>query len=193
MDIRSQNLPDPDGRVGARISKLTETEIGFQHILTLKQDGVPLQYHLEGTILEVKLNKPIKPKSKTVLEMQFKAQVPVQIRRSGRNNKEGIAYSMSQWYPKLCEYDEQGWHANPYVAREFYGVWGDYDVKIHMDKKYLIAAGGYIQNPNEVGYGYEKAGARLRLPQGNKLFWHFKALNVHDFMWLQIRIINIPN
>ena len=93
MDIRSLNLPDPDGRVRDRISKLTESEIGYQHILSLKQDGVPLQYKIEGTILEVKLNKPIKPKGKAVFDMQFEAQVPIQIRRSGRNNKEGIAFS----------------------------------------------------------------------------------------------------
>jgi hypothetical protein len=183
MDVRSLHLPDPDGRVRDRISKLKENEIGYQHVLSLKQDGVPLQYKVEGTILEVVLNKPIRPKSKTVLEMQFQAQVPIQIRRSGRDNKEGVAYSMSQWYPKLCEYDYTGWNANPYVAREFYGVWGDYDVIIHMDKKYLIAAGGYIQNPEEVGYGYEKPGAKLQLPAGDKLTWHFKAPNVHDFMW----------
>lgn len=183
MDLKSRNLPDPDARVRDRISKLKADEVGYHEILSLKQDGQPLEYHVEGTILEVKLARPIKPKSKTLFEMKWKSQVPVQIRRTGRNNKEGIAYSMSQWYPKLCEYDYQGWHANPYVAREFYGVWGDFDVKIKMDKKYLIAAGGYIQNENEVGHGYEKAGAKLKLPGGDKLTWHFKAPNVHDFMW----------
>ncbi len=183
MDVRSRNLPDPDARVKDRISKLSDTEIGYQKIISLKQDGVPVEYNVEGTVLEVKLNKPIKAKSKTVFEMTFQAQVPVQIRRSGRDNKEGIAYSMSQWYPKLCEYDYQGWHANPYVAREFYGVWGDFDVTIKMDKKYLIAAGGYIQNPNEVGYGYERPGTNVKPPKGDKITWQFKAPNVHDFMW----------
>lgn len=183
MDVRSRSLPDPDARVRDRISKLKEDEIGYHQVLSLTQDGVPLRYVVEGTILEVRLNKPIKPKGKAVFVMKFKSQVPVQIRRTGRNNKEGIAYSMSQWYPKLCEYDYQGWHANPYVAREFYGVWGDFDVKIRMDKNYLIAAGGYIQNPNEVGYGYEKPGSVVRKPAGDKLTWHFKALKVHDFMW----------
>jgi hypothetical protein len=43
---------------------------------------------------------------------------------------------MSQWYPKLCEYDYEGWHPTPYVAREFYGVWGDLK-KISIDKKYI--------------------------------------------------------
>lgn len=183
MDVRSLNLPDPDGRVRDRISKLKPDEIGYQQILSLTQNGIPLKYQVEGTILEVQLATPIKGKSKTRLDMKFKAQVPIQIRRTGRNNREGIAYSMSQWYPKLCEYDYQGWHANPYVAREFYGVWGDFDVKIHMDKKYLIAAGGYIQNAKEVGYGYENPGDKLKLPSGEKLLWHFKAPNVHDFMW----------
>jgi len=183
MDVRSRSLPDPDARVRDRISKLKEDEIGYHQVLSLTQDGTPLRYVIEGTILEVLLNKPIKPKGKAVFVMKFKSQVPAQIRRTGRNNKEGIAYSMSQWYPKLCEYDYQGWHANPYVAREFYGIWGDFDVKIRMDKNYLIAAGGYIQNANEVGYGYEKTGAAVKKPAGDKLTWHFKALKVHDFMW----------
>jgi len=183
MDVRSRNLPDPDGRVRDRISKLTESEIGYHEILSLTQDGIPVKYHIEGTILEVKLAKPLKSKGKTTLAMKFRSQVPVQIRRTGRNNREGIAYSMSQWYPKLCEYDYQGWHANPYVAREFYGVWGDFDVKIRIDKKYLVAAGGYIQNPQEVGYGYEKPGSQVKPPSGEKLTWHFKAPRVHDFLW----------
>ncbi|MEP7269043.1 MAG: M1 family metallopeptidase [Saprospiraceae bacterium] len=183
MDVRSLNLPDPDARVRDRISKLKENEIGYEQILSLKQNGIPLQYNVEGTILEVTLSQPIKPKSKTVFEMEFKAQVPIQIRRTGRDNKEGIAYSMSQWYPKMCEYDYQGWSANPYVAREFYGVWGDYDVTIKIDRKYVVAAGGYIQNRKRVGYGYEKPGEKVKLPDGDKLTWHFKALNVHDFMW----------
>jgi hypothetical protein len=29
---------------------------------------------------------------------------------------------MSQ-YPKLAEFDFEGWHADPYIAREFHGVW----------------------------------------------------------------------
>ena len=183
MDVRSRNLPDPDGRVRDRISKLSPSETGYHEIISLTQDGLKVNNHTEGTILEVKLAKPLKPKGKTTLVMKFRSQVPVQIRRTGRNNREGIAYSMSQWYPKLCEYDYQGWHANPYVAREFYGVWGDFDVRIRIDKRYLVAAGGYIQNPQEVGYGYEKQGKPVKQPAGEKLTWHFKAPNVHDFMW----------
>ena len=60
----------------------------------------------------------------------FEGQVPLQIRRSGRLSEEGVALSMTQWYPKLCEYDFEGWHADAYIAREFHGVWCNFDVKI---------------------------------------------------------------
>ena len=109
------------------------------------------------------------------------AQVPVQIRRSGRNNSEGVALSMSQWYPKLAEYDTEGWHADPYIAREFYGVWGDFDVKITIDKNYALGGTGYLQNPNEIGHGYNTES--IKKQKGNTLTWHFKAPNVHDFTW----------
>jgi len=182
MDVRSRNLPDPDARVRDRIFKLNDSEIGYQHILSLTQDGVPLSYRVIGTILEVTLAKPIMPKTKSTFHMKFESQVPVQIRRAGRDNKEGIAYSMTQWYPKMAEYDFQGWHVYQYIAREFHGVWGDYDVKITIDPKFVIGATGKLQNANEIGHGYDKPGTTARKDSGN-LTWHFKAKDVIDFAW----------
>lgn len=182
MDVRSRNMPDPDPRVGSRISKLKANQIGYHKVSSLKQDGKPVEFEMVGTILEVQLAEPIQPNSSTVLEMSFESQVPVQIRRSGRNNAEGISYSMAQWYPKLCEYDYQGWHANPYIGREFHGVWGDFDVTISIDKDYVVGATGYLQNPEEIGYGFEAEGTKVKR-KGKKLNWHFVAPNVHDFLW----------
>jgi len=182
MDVRSRSLPDPDRRVLDRISKLKENEIGFIKVNKLSQDGKKLEYKVEGTVLEVDLVKPILPNSSTTFKMDFNAQVPVQIRRSGRDNKEGIAYSMTQWYPKLAEYDFEGWHADPYIAREFHGVWGDFDVKIKIDKDYILGGTGYLQNSNEIGYGYEDDGVEVK-QKGKKLTWHFFAPQVHDFTW----------
>lgn len=183
MDVRSRSLPDPDRRVRDRIFKLQPNEIGYMRVKSLSQDGKPLQFDMVETILEVALQSPILPGQKTVFEMEFNGQVPIQIRRSGRDNAEGVAYSMAQWYPKLCEYDYQGWHANPYIAREFYGVWGDFDVTIHLDKKFVVGATGYLQNPGEIGHGYEMEGQKVQQPKGEKLHWHFKAQDVHDFVW----------
>ena len=174
---------DWDGRVRDRIKNLKPDEIGYQKIISLKMNGRSQTLKPYETIMEVILDKPILPGAKTVFDVEFEAQVPVQIRRSGRDNAEGVRFSMSQWYPKLCEYDRHGWHPTPYIAREFYGVWGDYDVTIHLDKSYLVAATGYLQNANQVGYGYETPGAKVTRPAGDKLTWHFVAPNVHDFVW----------
>ena len=192
MDVRSRELgktlinkrPDWDGRVKDRIQNLKPDEIGYQKILSLKMDGVTQPYQVDETILVVDLKKPILPHTTVKLDMDFETQVPLQIRRSGRDNPgTGVRYSMSQWYPKLCEYDYEGWHPTPYVAREFYGVWGDYDVTIKIDKAYTLGGTGYLQNPETVGHGYEQAGAKLNLPAGQKLTWRFIAPEVHDFMW----------
>ena len=183
MDVRSRNIKDPDGRVRDRISKLKPNEIGFIKVNSLKQNGAAVNFEIVGTILEVTLNTPIKAGETTTFDMVFDGQVPVQIRRSGRNNKEGVALSMAQWYPKLAEYDFEGWHTPPYIAREFHGVWGDFDVTLHIDKNYVVGGTGYLQNPQEVGYNYEDPSQKLNLPTGDKLTWHFKAPNVHDFTW----------
>ncbi len=180
MDVRSRTIPDPDPRVGDRISKLKPEEMGYQGIISLRQDGEPVSHETVETILEVQLAQPLLPGSSTTLDMIFESQVPVQIRRNGRDNAEGISYSMSQWYPKLCEYDYQGWHAHPYVSREYHGVWGDFDVKIEIAKEFIVAATGVLQNASEIGYGYSDNEIEH---DGDKLTWHFKADNVIDFVW----------
>lgn len=192
MDTRSRRQgtiqvgrgQDWDQRVRDRILNLKPDEIGYQKIISLKMNGVPQNFKMDETILEVKLTKPILPRSKVVFDMEFEAQVPLQIRRSGRDNPTSkVRYSMSQWYPKICEYDYEGWHPTPYVGREFYGVWGDFDVSISIDKNYILGGTGYLQNPNHIGYGYEDAGVKVNRPSGDKLTWRFIAPNVHDFMW----------
>jgi Peptidase family M1 domain len=175
---------DWDPRVRDRILNLKPDEIGYQKVLSLTMNGVAQSYKVDETILEVKLTKPILPHSTVVFQMQFEAQVPLQVRRSGRDNPQtGVRYSMSQWYPKMAEYDYEGWHPTPYVAREFYGVWGDYDVTVNIDKMYLLGGTGYLVNAAQVGYGYEGPGTQVLRPAGDRLTWHFVAPNVHDFMW----------
>ncbi len=191
MDARSRELgktkigskPDWDARVRDRILNLKENEIGYQKIKSLKLNGVVQKLIEHETILEVKLSKPILPKQKVMLEMEWDAQVPLQVRRSGRDAANDVKFSMSQWYPKLCEYDADGWHPNPYVAREFYGVWGDFDVNITIDKNFIIGGTGYLTNANQIGYGYEAVGVKVVRPAGDKLTWKFTAPNVHDFVW----------
>ncbi len=192
MDARSQELgkttignrADWDARVTDRIANLKEDEIGYQKIKSLKMNGVPQPFTYHETILEVNLTKPVLPNTKVVLEMEFEGQVPLQIRRSGRDNPgTGVRYSMSQWYPKLCEYDRDGWHPNQYIAREFYGVWGDFDVTINIDKTYKLGGTGVLVNAAEIGWGYDKPGTALKSTSKEKRSWHFVGKNIHDFVW----------
>ncbi len=180
MDVRSRTIEDPSPKIGDRISKLSPEEQGYIKVKSLKQDGTSIDHYTNGTILEVTLAKPILPGKKTVFEMTWDAQIPIQIRRSGRDNKEGVDYSMTQWYPQLCEYDYKGWHANPYIGREFYSIWSNFDVTIHLDEAYTIGGTGNLQNPNEIGHGYSNKTPKSK---NGKLDWHFTATNVHDFAW----------
>ena len=192
MDVRLQQIKDPDKRMvnnigtndnpiyESRISQLSPNEIGYLNVTSLTQNGVPLIYNIVDTVLEVDLATPIQPGEQTTFDMVFNAQLPVQIRRNGRNNREGVAISMAQWYPKIAEYDFEGWHADAYIAREFHGVWGNFDVKISIDKDYIIGGTGYLQNPEDIGHGY---GSKTNNTGNDKLTWHFKAPMVHDFTW----------
>src|SRR5210317_1376052 len=187
MDARLSNIADPDGRMmedkKSRISPLRPNEIGFLDVKNLLQNGKSVNFTIDGTVLQAILAEPIAPGETVVFSLEFNGQVPLQIRRSGRNSSEGVALSMSQWYPKMAEYDFEGWHADPYIAREFHGVWGDYDVTITLDKNYTVGGTGYLQNPQEIGHGYEAPGTKVKKQKGNTLSWHFKAPMVHDFMW----------
>lgn len=182
-DRGGNDIVDWDARVRDRIVKLTPDEVGYQRVRNLKMNGRTQQVKEHETILEVILDRPILPKTKVVLELDFEAQVPLQVRRSGRDNAEGIRFSMSQWYPKLVEYDYEGWHPTPYVGREFYGIWGDFDVNITIDKRYMVCGTGYLQNASQIGFGYEAPGTQVPAPAGSTLTWRFTAPNVHDFMW----------
>jgi len=212
MDIRAQTIVDPDARFmnkiksadgkeikESRIAKLLPNEIGYLKISNFKQDGVSATTKEVSTILEVTLAKPILPGKSTTFTLDFDGQAPIQIRRSGRNNSEGIALSMAQWYPKMAEFDFEGWHADPYIAREFHGVWGNFEVGITIDKNYILGGTGYLQNKNEIGFGYEDKGKEVKKdPNTKTLRWHFIAPNVHDFTFAADRnylhdIVKGPN
>ena len=185
MDVRARTIPDPDSRIGDRIVHLATSEMGELVVSQMMQKGRSVELVPMGTVLKASLPDPLLPGKSTTLTYDFNGQVPVQIRRSGRDNAEGVAYSMSQWYPKLAEYDARGWHADPYVGREFFGVWGDFDVTMVLDSSFTVAATGVLQNPEQIGHGYPvgRKGLKPAKDAKDKLTWHFNAKNVHDFAW----------
>ena len=180
MAARILNGKDKNKRFSIDINTIPKEEEGRLTVSNIKQDGVSLSTEHSGTILEVSLKKPLFPGENTTITLDFEGQVPKMIRRAGRDSKEGVALSMGQWYPKMAEYDYDGWNAEPYIGREFHGVWGDFDVTINIDKNYVVAASGYLQNPLEYGHGY--GGGKSESKKG-KTSWRFIAPMVHDFTW----------
>lgn len=190
MDYRLQNIEDPDNRMMttpkgskktvSRISLLEDNQIGYQKIKSVFVNGQPVDFNISGTLMKVELPQPISDGETSKIDLIWEAQVPEQIRRSGRNSKEDIALSMAQWYPKMAHFDEFGWHLDEYVAREFVAPFGNFDVKINIDKAYVLGGSGVLQNPHSVK-GYQK-NPDIKAKNG-KVEWHFKAENIHDFVW----------
>lgn len=180
MDMRARAITDPDSRLNRKLPNLPPEKQGYQKILSITQDGKPLRTQVNDTILTVWLRVPLLPEQQTTFLLDFETQVPVHIRRAGRDNRENIAYSMAQWYPKMAEYDAMGWHAHAYVGREFYGVWGRFDVKITLPSAYVVAGTGVLQNAADIGKGYATYQKKV---SEEMLTWHFVAQDVHDFVW----------
>ena len=185
MAERNRELPDPDPRTAPRIFDLGPDEIGYHRIESLAQDGEPVSHRIFDTVMEVELARPLPPGGQAVFDMTFVSQIPLQTRRSGRDSREGIDYSMTQWYPKLAQYDARGWHADPYIGREFYAPFGTFDVRITLPSEYIVGATGTLRNPDEVGHGYASDSLNTDPPaaQTDSLTWRFYAENVHDFAW----------
>ena len=176
MAERLNNGDDNNRRFDVNIKDLEPHEYGQLNVNNLKQDGLNIDSFVSDTILEVTLTNPILPGESSLFTMNFNGQIPITIRRAGRDSPMGVKFSMAQWYPKISEYDYEGWNTAPYTGREFHGVWGDFDVTIKIDKDFIVAASGYIQetDPNNNKLGYLS---------GKKRVWNFKAPKVHDFTW----------
>ncbi|HOB24323.1 MAG TPA: M1 family metallopeptidase, partial [Kaistella sp.] len=163
----------------SRLASIPKEEEGAHNIHWIKQNGKDLKFEIQETIMKVELNTPIKPNSSTTFTMEWDAVIPQQIRRSGRNNREGIDMSMTQWYPKIAEYDYDGWATFDYIGREFHAPFADFEVNIKIDKDYIIGAGGTLENPLEVK-GYDQ-NANIKSDSKNKATWKWTAKNILDF------------
>ncbi|MGS0747855.1 M1 family metallopeptidase [Halpernia sp. GG3] len=165
----------------SRLASIPKDQEGAQNIHWIKQNGKLLKFEIQETIMKVYLDKNMRPNSSTNFTMEWDANIPMQIRRSGRNNREGIDMTVTQWYPKITEYDYDGWAAFDYVGREFHAPFADFDVNIRIDKNYVIGAGGILENPSDVK-GYTNS-PNIKTDKNNKVIWHWTAKNILDFAW----------
>jgi len=122
------------------------------------------------------------------------------------NSVNGKIYSVAQWYPRMCVYDDvSGWNSIPYLGpSEFYLEYGDYDISITVPANHMVVSSGELVNPQDV-YTPEqqqrwKAAAQSdktvmirsaaevsnpdSRPKGKQeLTWNFKLKNARDAAW----------
>lgn len=156
-------------------------------------------YRVDDTILESMLPEPLPPGGELQLYIKFYEKISSLVRRGGWR---GNQYDLSQWYPKLVVYDQNGWHPDKYHASgEFYGEFGTFDVEITLPYNYIIGATG-VPVEGDPGWSWVQVDTSLsneewekvyeaqldsieaRGEEGDERTVKFHAEKVHDFAWL---------
>src|SRR5690606_2099421 len=120
--------------------------------------------------------------------------------------KNGKIYTVAQWYPRMCVYDDiLGWNTQPYVGPgEFYLEYGDFDIYITAPSSHIVTASGELQNQKDV-YTAEQQKRWAEASKSDKtviirsakeindpssrpsgkaeLTWHFQIKNARDAAW----------
>lgn len=136
---------------GSLISVLNDRYLGYNKVKNIRdEDQNFLDFEIDDTILKFVPNNPILPGTTSAFTLDFELKVPWLLRRMGWRNREGIEFSMAQWYPKLCVYDQKGWHLNYYLGREFYGEFSTFDVSITLPENYVVGASGQLMNAADI-------------------------------------------
>lgn len=136
---------------GSLISVLNDRYLGYNKVKNIRdEDQNFMDFEIDDTLLKCVPDKPIVPGETRTFTLDFELKIPWLMRRMGWRNREGIEFSMAQWYPKLCVYDQKGWHLNYYLGREFYGEFATFDVSITVPEKYVVGASGHLMNAADI-------------------------------------------
>lgn len=154
------------GRFGFRASGAEKK--GWIELSGWSLDGVPVEVEVDDCIGFIPLENPLEPGATAVLRGDFKVQVPAFWSRMGRS---GETWQMTQWYPKMCALDGNGWHRGRYRWRgEFFSDFGDYSVELTVPARFITAATGSVEE--------------VRFPADSTLRTEsWRAAGVHDFAW----------
>ena len=161
-------------------------------------------YQVNGTVMELRLPKPLLPGGSAELDFAWRLRVPPD--GAPRGGQDGEVYFINYWYPQMAVYDDiNGWQIDQYLGNaEFYMGYGNYDVSLTLPAGWLVSATGTLQNPDEVLTARTRArldsasagsithvvtdadrapGAATTAGANGKLTWRFRAENVRDVSW----------
>ncbi len=172
-------------------------------------ESASADYIITDTRMQIRLKNTLKPNNDIVkVKIDYSFSLPEEgADRCGvLKAKDGDVYSVAQWYPRMCVYDEtEGWNTLPYLGpSEFYCEYGDFDFNITVPASHIVMASGDLQNPNEVltpAQAARLAQARLsdktvmirtakevkeassRPKNTGTLTWKYKMINARDVSW----------
>lgn len=120
-----------------------------------KVKSVSTKYLISDTRMQVFFNEPIPANGGTAkVSMNFEFKIPSEgMDRMGQlETNGGIVYSMAQWYPRACVFDDVvGWNTEPYLgAGEFYVEYGNFDYKVTVPYDYIVVGSGALANAKEM-------------------------------------------
>jgi hypothetical protein len=162
-------------------------------------------YEVDGTVMRIRLPKPLVPGGSADLEFAYRIRIPPD--GAPRGGQDGEVYYLSYWYPQMAVYDDvNGWQTDQYYGNaEFYMGYGNYDVALTVPAGWLVTSTGALTNAPEVLSGQTRArldsamsakevvhvvaeadrGAGKATTAGaeGKLTWRFRAENVRDVAW----------
>ncbi|MFM9988713.1 M1 family metallopeptidase [Flavobacterium sp.] len=167
------------------------------------------KFEISDTRMQVFLPQDLKSNGGTVkLKIEFSFISPDfgSDRMGVLETKNGKIFTMGQWYPRMCVYDDvKGWNSLPYLgAGEFYLEYGDFDVTINAPSNHIVVCSGELINPSEVytteqqkrwklasqsdktiqiRSAEEVANSSSRPTGKSTLNWHFKIKNSRDVSW----------
>lgn len=228
-----QNLFNTKSRGQARMpvdsrSRYGDAKSGFNggdNISNVQLNDARADYIINDTRMQIRLTKPMKGNGESVkIKMDFSFILPEYgADRCGiLNTKNGDIFTVGQWYPRMCVFDEvQGWNTLPYLGpSEFYLEYGDFDFTVTVPATHIVVASGELQNAAEVltpaqnnRYEIAKKSDKTVMirtekevtdpssrPKGNTLSWHYKITNARDVSWASSKAfiwdaakINLPS
>ena len=190
---------------GSRNGAHGEELDGGYKIKSVKIDGVEVKYTISDTRMQIDLPKGLKSNggiAKIKIEYSFTSPNYGSDRMGIQDTKNGKIYTIAQWYPRMCVYDDVlGWNTMPYLgASEFYLEYGNINANITVPANQYVVASGELLNAGEV---YSKEENKLweqaknsdktvmirpesalgkNNASGSKT-WKFKINQARDFSW----------
>ena len=140
-------------REAARVGESWDAQLakpedrGWMTLDSATTNGAPAAVVVNETLARVDLPRPLEPGDSVAVRLRFQVQIPEQLDRLGHT---GPVYSIAQWYPKVCVYDDLGWHLDPFhYVSEFFGEFATYDVAITLPDRLWVGATGTLRSARD--------------------------------------------